>query len=488
MCHARLFVTTLVAACIASAQTYTNPVIDQDAPDPSILYDGDTYHVYVTGYYHYSSSNMVNWSSRSRFYNSADWAPDMYKHTDGAYYLYYTQSGGGGIGIAKSAQADGGFSNVQSGLGGIDANFFRDDDGSYYLYRNGVMYQNMTDPETPSGSWVGLTSCSQEWWEREGSSDYCPNEGPYMLKHNGTYYLLYSASGWAGPTYATGYATSDSPTGPFTKFEHNPILSQSDYEGVYGPGHGSVTTDDNGVHWMIYHQRMTDEYGGGSNRFVCIDPLWIDSSGVMHIRATRGRTRPAPNSDVWPARDGFAKIEFEDHDGCHNMMMFRTIGTRTMGGNTQNGTYITYRTVDFGQTPATGIDLNLSSTAASPGVVTGRVEVRLGGIGSRVIADCSVIAASWGTQSFPLVESLTGTHDIALTFTPAGAATTVANVDWLQFTTGTGVRPVRLVRHGAAPVSSQTFDLFGRSVMGAAHGVRIVRKNGASTLGRVMLP
>ena len=51
-------------AMAATAQTYTNPVIDVDAPDPAVLRDGSTYHVYVTGYYHYSSSDLVSWSSR----------------------------------------------------------------------------------------------------------------------------------------------------------------------------------------------------------------------------------------------------------------------------------------------------------------------------------------------------------------------------------------------------------------------------------------
>ena len=44
-----------------------------------------------------------------------------------------------------------------------------------------------------------------------------------MLKHKGTYYLMYSGTGADSPNYGIGYATSKSPTGPFVKYAGNPI-------------------------------------------------------------------------------------------------------------------------------------------------------------------------------------------------------------------------------------------------------------------------
>jgi hypothetical protein len=201
---------------------------------------------------------------------------------------------------------------------------------------------------------------------------------------------------------------------------------------------------------MVYHQRSTCEYGGGPIRFVCIDPMWFDSSGVLHCRATRNKARRAPGTDVWPARDAFSHIEFESHDGCHHSLMFRAVGAMHMGGSTQSGTYITYRSVDFGSAAAGGIDVRVSSSGVAPGQPTGTIKVRLGGVGSRVVATCTVLSTggAWQTQSFALDEPITGRHDVVLTFEPAPPASAVGNIDWLQFTPGTQVASGALAPHG----------------------------------------
>jgi hypothetical protein len=207
---------------------------------------------------------------------------------------------------------------------------------------------------------------------------------------------------------------------------------------------------------MVYHQRSTCEYGGGPVRFVCIDPMWFDSSGVLHCRATHDKVRRAPGTDVWPARDAFSHIEFESHDGCHHSLMFRAVGAMHMGGSTQNGTYITYRSVDFGNTAAGGIDARVSASGVAPGQPTGTIKVRLGGVGSRVVGTCTVLSTggAWQTQSFALDEPLTGTHDIVLTFEPAPPASAVGNIDWLQFTPGTHVEGGALAPGGVTAQAS----------------------------------
>jgi xylan 1,4-beta-xylosidase len=53
-----------------------------------------------------------------------------------------------------------------------------------------------------------------------------------MIKRQGRYYLLYSGSGADTPDYAVGYATADSPLGPFTRAPHNPIVERS--PGLFG--------------------------------------------------------------------------------------------------------------------------------------------------------------------------------------------------------------------------------------------------------------
>ena len=111
-----------------------------------------------------------------------------------------------------------------------------------------------------------------------------------MLKRDGVYYLMYSASPADGPHYAVGYATAQSPTGPFAKHPGNPIARQGN--GVYGPGHHCVIEGLNGRLWMVYHQQNSEQPGW--KRFLAIDPLWFDPAGVIHTRTTRGTTHPSP--------------------------------------------------------------------------------------------------------------------------------------------------------------------------------------------------
>jgi beta-xylosidase len=93
------------------------------------------------------------------------------------------------------------------------------------------------------------------------------------------------------PEYSQGYATADRPTGPFKKFEGNPIVSQN--ERVWGPGHGCVVKDGEGNLWSVYHQKISPERS--YLRDICIDPMWFDEKGVLHHgKATRGEARPAP--------------------------------------------------------------------------------------------------------------------------------------------------------------------------------------------------
>ena len=126
-----------------------------------------------------------------------------------------------------------------------------------------------------------------EPWERK---HILVTEAPWMLKHKGVYCLIYSGGGSDSMDYAIGYATSNSPAGPFQRHPGNPIIKKGG--GVFGPGHASVTTDREGDMWMVYHQKQ--DAPRGWTRFIAIDPLWFDAEGVLHGRATRATKLPAP--------------------------------------------------------------------------------------------------------------------------------------------------------------------------------------------------
>ena len=104
-------------------------------------------------------------------------------------------------------------------------------------------------------------------WE-EAEKGVIGTEGPFVLKHNGKYYMTYSANDFRSHEYAVGCAVSESPLGTYTKFVGNPILKKS--ETVFGTGHHSFTTSKDGKTLIcVYHCH----YSAAKvlPRWVCID-------------------------------------------------------------------------------------------------------------------------------------------------------------------------------------------------------------------------
>ena len=101
-----------------------------------------------------------------------------------------------------------------------------------------------------------LTKCinvSQPWeeiWPRV-------NEGAFITKHNGLYYLTYSANSYESPFYGIGYATSSSPMGPWTKYDKNPILQKPD--SLVGVGHSAMFRDKAGKLKIVFHAHRSPE-------------------------------------------------------------------------------------------------------------------------------------------------------------------------------------------------------------------------------------
>jgi xylan 1,4-beta-xylosidase len=304
----------LAATGIRPEKTYTNPVlvetlvIHREKPDnfsgilgigdPAVLFHDSTYYLYPTGdnrgYDVYLSKDLVNWQKGPRVFESPErgvWAPDVfYNAADGRFYLYYTVNGR--IGAATADRPDGVFRDQGTLVdNAIDAHMFQDDDGRYYLYY--VQYpgfsihvQPMASPLLKKGGPARIIQAADPWEQQQAAL----TEAPWMLKHGGLYYLLYSASGADSQDYAIGYATSASPLGPFTKYAGNPIIRKGN--NVFGPGHCSVTRTPDGQLWMVYHQQKDSSRGW--NRIICIDPLYFDDRGVLHGRATRGEKQKAP--------------------------------------------------------------------------------------------------------------------------------------------------------------------------------------------------
>ena len=95
-------------------------------------------------------------------------------------------------------------------------------------------------------------------WER---ISFWVNEGPAILKHGNKIYLTFSASG-TGSCYCVGMLSADQNSNLLDpsswKKERYPVLRTDAEKGLYGPGHNSFTTDEQGRDIMVYHARTYD--------------------------------------------------------------------------------------------------------------------------------------------------------------------------------------------------------------------------------------
>ncbi len=311
-CVAMLLV--LATACVScspkwesSMSTYKNPILGIEqggGADPAAIYHDGKYYFYSTnrGLNVFTSTDLVRWTKGPQVLGDefkGVWAPEVYHHPeDGKFYMYYTRRYK--IGVAVADRPDAMFRNLgYLAIPGIDAHMFRDDDGRLYLYfthtPSFTMYcVPMLSPTETGGPVTKCFEISQDW-ERHS---FPINEGPWMIKRDGIYYLLYSGSNAQSVDYAVGYATAPTPIGPFTKYKRNPVFQN--LPSIYGPGHGSVIRDRTGALWHLYHQKTGASEGWA--RDICLDPVAFNAKGVFGGTPTRGVTNSAPVCDpslVW---------------------------------------------------------------------------------------------------------------------------------------------------------------------------------------------
>ncbi len=251
--------------------------------DPTVFKDNGKYYLYGTssnqGFLVYESADLNTWrqpadSSRrlalkrgETFGNSGFWAPQVFTFK-GAYYMAYTANEQ--IAIAKASGPSGPFKQdtlvALSGTGKqIDPFVFFDENGRIYLYH--VKLQNgnrifVTEMKPDLSDVIPGTEkeciASTEAWENTAASTWPVAEGPTVLKHKKSYYLIYSANDFRNKDYAVGYATSGSPTGPWKKYTGNPIISRHTVK-HNGPGHGDVFTDKKGQLYYVIHTHHSDD-------------------------------------------------------------------------------------------------------------------------------------------------------------------------------------------------------------------------------------
>lgn len=295
--------TLLVVACLFPATT--GLLLAEEPPravlpgvnaDPHLaVFDGKFY-IYPTtdgsegwrstSFRAWSSENLVDWRDEGvildlpRDLSWADlhaWAPAIARNHE-KYYYYY--SANKNVGVAVSDTPTGPFRDPLGkplvaaadyrGMQCIDPMVFVDNDGAAYLFWG----QGRCKAVKLNDDMVSFNAAQVV--------DITPpgyNEGPFVHKRNGRYYLSWSEFDTRDPRYSVAYGTSNSPLGPYEKAPVNPILKQSGT--VRGAGHHSIAKLPKGDDWVIAYHRFQIPDGDGYHRETCISPLRYDADGSI---------------------------------------------------------------------------------------------------------------------------------------------------------------------------------------------------------------
>ncbi len=271
------------------------PVLPGFHADPHIAVFGDTYYIYPTtdgnegwtstSFICCSSKDLKSWTNHGlilrlgvdvQWANRHAWAPAI-AAKNGKYYFYY--SAAQCIGVAVSDTPYGPFTDPlgkplvakgQYGGQSIDPMVFIDDDGSAYLYFG----QGNCNVVKLNEDMISYDPTAVKNIKPPGY-----NEGSFVLKRNGTYYLMWSEFDTRDPRYSVAYGTSDSPMGPFKKAKINPILKAK--EMVKGAGHHSVVQVPGKDEWYICYHRFAIPDGTGYKRETCISPMRFNPDGTI---------------------------------------------------------------------------------------------------------------------------------------------------------------------------------------------------------------
>lgn len=290
--------------------------------DPAIVNYNGKYYLFVTRSHGYwVSDDMSNWEfiDPQSWYFKGSNAPAAAVYKDKVI-VYGDPSGRGPVIETDNPELGDWQTNyaVLNPPGGVqDPNIFVDDDGRVFLYEESSNRWPIRgielDPDNyfiPIGEQVDLFNLDPEkhGWERFGQdhrSDIDPFiEGPWMMKHNDTYYLEYGAPGTQWNVYADGVYTSESPLGPFTYAPYNPI-SYKPGGFLKGSGHGSSVLDNHGNYWHFATMAISVNYK--FERRIGMYPAGFEEDGQMWVNTAYGDyPHYLPGTEVDDHKERFA--------------------------------------------------------------------------------------------------------------------------------------------------------------------------------------
>lgn len=337
-------------------EDYMNPVElptangTNEAADPFVYRFNGMYYLYMTtggGYVRcYKSRDLLNWeaategpgngicykSSSGNNIGSTPYAPEVIYY-NGNFYMVTSPSGNGHY-ILVSESPEGPFQDITGNFGkSIDGSFFIDEDEQAYLFTAGgsaiMGYKLSLDPDNISFEDYAMSYSESHigGW----------NEGPYMLKRYGAYYMTLTGTHYLSPAYRVNYIYGGkgkdvSKSSSFTHVENlNTLVATED--DFHALGHSStVLGPDMDSYYIAYHSMK----GSSSFRYYNINRLSFNGGNMTineyGLQYNQAPSMPEYSVDGYEEMSKSGNIYFSDkeHNDDAFTAEFNTVGEGKM--------------------------------------------------------------------------------------------------------------------------------------------------------------
>lgn len=467
----RLFTTATLLATAICASAQQNPIIKTVfTPDPAPYVHGDTVYLFVdhdeddATYFKmkdwllFSTTDMVNWTylgapvSTETFSWAAQgdraWASQAVER-GGKWYWYVccnTNKGEDALAVAVADNPQGPYTDALGkplavGCSFIDPSVFIDDDGAAYLIwgNKGCWYGRLNDdmisfadgykeiPGFTDPACFGPESKKMNWCKGKEELMTGYEEGPWLMKRGGTYYLSYPAGGV--PEHMA-YSTATSIDGPWTY--RGRIMDEA--ENSFTIHGGNI--EFKGHNYMFYHNGATPN-GGGFKRSTCVEEFEFGADGsIPFIPFTKTGVKAVATLNP------YAVTQAETMSDSWGVKVDRRAGRRHFVTSVHNGDWIKLSNVDFGDRQP-----QLATVEVLNRQNPGTIEFYIDNIGNRPIAQVKV-----GPENAVFHGNITGkvsgVHDLYLLF--RGGDKELFDLDWWKFNIGVN-QPIIQTKYTADP-------------------------------------
>lgn len=428
-----------LATVFANVCLAQNPIIQTKyTADPAPLVYKDTVFLYTThdeddatgfkmlDWLLYTSTDMVNWTDHGAVASlknfswvkrdNGAWAIQVIER-DGKFYMYCPMHGDG-IGVLVADNPYGPFKDplnkrlIESNhlWNDIDPSPFIDDDGQAYLYwGNPDLYcvKLNKDMISYSGEIIKMESKPKNY-----------QEGPWVWKRNGHYYLAYAST--CCPE-GIGYAMSNSPLGPW---EYKGMImdatpkSRGNHPGVIDYKGKSYVF---GLNYDLL-KRITSEHS--ERRSVSIREIAYNADGTIQTAQYWDSNGVAQLAHLNP----FKRVEAETISWAEGLKTKKSENGEIYVTKIDNNDYIRVRGVDFTKSAKT-FEANVANVKEDA-----LIELHLDSLTGPLVTSCNIkksaTLSNWHISSSK-TKKIKGVHDVYLVF--KGSGNDLFDFDWWQF-------------------------------------------------------